>query len=79
MINDLSDLKKLLQLCRKQGVTEIDLGTVKIKLGDLPVDNSVQPVDEQELLEKEIAAQIGMPPGFEGVDPMAFYSSAGNQ
>lgn len=76
MINDLTDLKKLLQLCRKQGVTEIDLGTIKFKLGDLPVDKSIESVDEQDLIDAEIAKQVGLPEGFDGVDPMAFFSVA---
>lgn len=37
MINDLKELQALFKLCRKQGVTEIDLGAIKIKFGDLPV------------------------------------------
>ncbi len=36
MIENIKDLEKLLKLCRKQGVTEINLGTVAFKLGDLP-------------------------------------------
>lgn len=36
MISSLKDLEKLLKLCRKQGVTEIELDKVKLKLGDLP-------------------------------------------
>lgn len=36
MIDSLKDLEKLLKLCRKSGVTEIKLGTVELKLGDLP-------------------------------------------
>lgn len=38
MIESLKDLEKLLRLCRKQGVTEIKLGTVELKLGDLPLE-----------------------------------------
>lgn len=38
MVENLKDLEKLLKLCRKQGVVEMDLGSVKIKLGDLPLD-----------------------------------------
>ncbi len=40
MIENFKDLEKLLKLCRKQGVTEIDLHGVKLKLGDLPNDES---------------------------------------
>ena len=36
MINDLKDLQKLLKLCRSQGITDIKLGTIEIKFGDMP-------------------------------------------
>ena len=38
MINNHADLKRLLKLCREQGVVEIKLCPVEIKLGDLPLD-----------------------------------------
>ncbi len=36
MIKDLKELQALLKLCRKQGVTEINLEGVLIKFGELP-------------------------------------------
>ncbi len=36
MIENLSDLKKLLKLCRQSGVTEIDWGKGSLKLGEAP-------------------------------------------
>jgi hypothetical protein len=42
MVTTLKDLEKLLKLCRKQGVTEIELDTVKFKLGELPFVESNQ-------------------------------------
>lgn len=36
MIKDLAELKKLLALCRKQGVKEIKCGEISVVLGDLP-------------------------------------------
>lgn len=33
---DLKYLQTLLKLCRKQGVSQIELGDVKLKFGDLP-------------------------------------------
>lgn len=36
MIKDLAELQKLLKLCRKHGITEIKLGDVAVKFGDLP-------------------------------------------
>lgn len=40
MIQNLKELQALLKLCRKQGVTEIDLCGTKIKFGDLPKKNA---------------------------------------
>ncbi len=36
MINDLKDLKKLIQLCRSTGVESIKLGDIELHLGDKP-------------------------------------------
>lgn len=36
MIENLKDLKALLKLCRQNGVTEINLGSVSFKLGEVP-------------------------------------------
>ena len=46
MIESLKDLEKLLKLCRKQGVQEIDFHGVKLKLGDLPQEDNYQLVNE---------------------------------
>lgn len=45
MIENLKDLEKLLKLCRKQGVTELSLGTVTLKLGDMPKGKDGAPQD----------------------------------
>lgn len=50
MIENLKDLKALLKLCRQNGVTEINLGTVALKLGDLPVRHPEQSIEDQEEL-----------------------------
>lgn len=47
MIKDLAELKKLLALCRKQGVKEIKFGDVSVVLGDLP-PKKVGDVEESE-------------------------------
>jgi hypothetical protein len=49
MINDLSDLKKLLKLCRMQGVTEINLGGTCIKFGDLPAKRGDEDTEDSEV------------------------------
>ncbi len=42
MINDLKELEKLLKMCRKQGISEINISGTMIKFGDLPVRASAQ-------------------------------------
>jgi hypothetical protein len=43
MIKDLKELDKFLRICRKQGVTEITVDGISVKIGDLrndaPADN----------------------------------------
>jgi len=51
---NLTELKKLLTVCRKQGVTEIDFEGIKGKFGDLPAprklaDCEIEVEDEEEL------------------------------
>lgn len=36
MLNDLKDFEKFLKICRKQGVSDVSLAGVSVKLGDLP-------------------------------------------
>lgn len=67
LINNLTDLKKVLSMCRKQGVKDIKLGDISIAFGDdlrkqlndLDEDDADVPID-------------GMSP-----DDLAFYSSGG--
>lgn len=40
MIKDLKELEKLLKICRKQGVTDISIEGISIKLGDHPIKSS---------------------------------------
>jgi hypothetical protein len=54
LISDLSDLKKLLKLCRSMGVVEIDIGSAKIKLGPMPPSKSKEEDPEPELTEEEL-------------------------
>ena len=48
MVTNLKDLEKLLKLCRKQGVTEINLSGVAFKLGELP-KHQTQEIQEEDL------------------------------
>ncbi len=72
MIESLKDLEKLLKLCRKQGVTKIDLGTVKLELGELPIERSVSAERE----ESESPYQ-GFPTGDLTPEQLMFYSAGG--
>ncbi len=73
MITTLKDLERLLKLCRKQGVTEIKLGTVEFKLGEIPMDQSGV---------KNLAAEVtdpyaNFPDGELTPEQLMFYSSGG--
>jgi hypothetical protein len=49
---DLKELKAILKLCRAQGVTDITLGSVAIKFGDMPYEikgGDRVPVEEEQL------------------------------
>ena len=74
MIENLKDLEKLLKLCRKQGVTEIDLGTVKFKLGDLPLEQSLQSESFEDISPNPYK---NFPQGELTPEQLMFYSSGG--
>lgn len=73
MINNLKDLSNLLKLCRKQGVTEIKLGEIQFKLGDLPSDLSQSNYRDSDPLDP----YAGFPQGELSPEQLAFYSSGG--
>jgi len=66
MVKDLKSLKQLLSLCRKAGVTEINIGELKIKFGDEPTQTSSV---KSELEEEEIL----------NPDDLIFYSAQSEQ
>ena len=74
MVQNLKDLEKLLKLCRRQGVTEINLGSVSFKLGDLPpekdksIENNFEDNDDP---------YANFPVGDLTSDQLAYYSSGG--
>lgn len=71
MIKELKDLEKLLKLCRKQGVTEIELGDCKLKLGDLPYEqSSIQDSDP-------VNPYTNFPKGDLSPEQLMFYSAGG--
>jgi len=52
MISDLKDLKALFKLCRAQGITDLKLNGIEIKLGNLPEERyQANDVDEGALQE----------------------------
>ena len=73
MIQDLNDLKNLLKICRKSGVTELEMGGLKIKLGDLPPD----PKKHSEVEEESNDPYSGFPDGILTPEQLAFYSAGG--
>lgn len=75
MIKTQADLKKLFQLCRKQGITELELGNIKFKLGELPIENKSQ-VDEQEESESD-DPYANFPAGVLTPEQLMYYSSGG--
>jgi hypothetical protein len=69
MIKDLKDLQSLLKLCRKQGVTEIDVQGLKVRFGDLPIKRDGQEQDDTPDPDMELTPEQlmyfsagGMPP-----------------
>lgn len=71
MITSLKDLERLLKLCRKQGVTEIKLGIVELKLGDMPNEQS------SSLVPDASDPYANFPNGELSPEQLAFYSSGG--
>lgn len=63
MIENLSDLKKLLKLCRQSGVTEINWGSGSLKLGEGPktVEGDIEELSDSddfgEILEAPLAPE----------------------
>lgn len=73
MITDLKELKALLALCRKQGVTEIIIGDCHVKFGDMPEPTTNRPGT------KEDAEDTA--PSFDDLTPeqQMFYAVEGTQ
>lgn len=73
MIENIKDLEKLLKLCRKQGVTEITLGSVAFKLGELPEANAQTQTAE----ESEEADYSQFPDGPLSPEELTFFANGG--
>lgn len=74
MIENLKDLKALLKLCRDQGVTEINLGTVSIKLGDLPQPTNTSP----DIYEQNDEFYSDFPDGPLTPEELTFFANGGD-
>ena len=72
MIETIKDLERLLKLCRKQGVTEISLGAVSFKLGELPGED--MPVTAEQEIEDKYA---GFPEGALSPEELTFFANGG--
>lgn len=72
MIDDLAELKKLLRICRSQGVTEIEFGNVKLKLGDMP-EQTIQNGVIQDSTDK----YAGFPEGELTPEQLMYYAVGG--
>lgn len=72
IVDSLKDLEKLLKLCRKQGVQEIDIHGVKIKLGDLPIESTALAAAEE-----SSNPYANFPDGELSPEQLAFYSVGG--
>lgn len=75
MIENLKDLERLLKLCRRQGVTEIKLGTTEFKLGDLPQESGAISKGEEE--SDPANPYANFPKGELTAEQLIFYSSGG--
>jgi hypothetical protein len=71
MINDLHDLKKLLVVLRKNGVLEMELGTLKLKMGELPSVSSVSESQDESI-------PSNFPLGELTPEQLMFYSAGGH-
>jgi len=57
MIKDLTELALLLKLCRAEGVTEIDIGSHRIKFGELPPKRSRTKASKEEIQSHELTEE----------------------
>jgi len=73
MIENLKELEKLLKLCRKQGVTELSLGQISLKLGELPQREAASG-GEEEIGDDPYA---GFPDGPLTPEELTFFANGG--
>lgn len=57
MINDLKDFEKFLKICRKQGVSDVSVNGISVKINPIPVksDNDSDEIETDGLSPEELA------------------------
>lgn len=73
MIKDLKDLKKMLRICRDEGVVEMECLGIKFKLGDLPPEQ--RPVQQDGETDSPYS---NFPDGILTPEQLMFYSAGGD-
>ncbi len=75
MIENLKDLERLLKLCRKQGVTDVTIGTLSLKFGELPERHVASgSIDEMEMEDKF----ADFPDGELSQEELTFFANGGD-
>jgi len=64
------DLESIFKVCRRQGITDLEIGTLKVKFGDLP-----RAAGSEEAEQDTLPDGTPLPPGVTA-EQMIFYSSA---
>jgi hypothetical protein len=72
MVENLKDLERLLKLCRKQGVLEINLGAISFKLGEL-----TEKASHADTTEESDTAYADFPDGDLSAEELTFFASGG--
>ena len=72
MIENLKDLKSLLKLCRQNGVLEMKLGTVELKLGEMP-----KTYPNQDSIEEDEDPMKDFPDGPLTNEELTFFANGG--
>jgi hypothetical protein len=74
VIENLKDLERLLKLLRKQGVLEINLGSVSLKMGELPPARHENTTDQEIEIEDPLA---NFPDGQLTPEELTFFANGG--
>ena len=64
------ELESIFKVCRRQGVTDLEIGTLRVKFGELPRAQGAEEAEQETLPDG-----TPLPPGVTA-EQMIFYSSA---